>query len=309
MVVEKLTLLVEHCCHARSTLSPTDVPLCNMSQSQLDKVVDSIPHSIENIADIYPVTPLQNGMLYHTLTDHSEGMYINQSLVDLKGALNVTALELAWQWVIDQHAMLRSGFVWKHLDEPVQFVAREISNDWQFIDWSEQAIGDAFRPNLDAQLAQLANDDLKQGFDLTNAGLMRFKLVKMNNDHHSLVWTRHHLIVDGWCTSIILRDVQQAYSAICKHTQPALISNRPYRDFIAWLNKRDTQKSEQYWAKCFAGYENVARLPKTMTQEASSPVARSQTQILDSLSIFDAEVLRNVAAKHRLTLNSLCQAI
>ena len=309
MVVEKLTLLVEHCCHARSTLSPTDVPLCNMSQSQLDKVVDSIPHSIENIADIYPVTPLQNGMLYHTLTDHSEGMYINQSLVDLNGALNVTALELAWQWVIDQHAMLRSGFVWKHLDDPVQFVAREISNDWQFIDWSEQAIGDTSSSNLDAQLAQLASDDLKQGFDLTNAGLMRFKLVKMSNDHHSLVWTRHHLIVDGWCTSIILRDVQQAYSAICKHTQPALISNRPYRDFIAWLNKRDAQKSEQYWATCFAGYENVARLPKTMTQEASGPVARSQTQILDSLSIFDAEVLRNVAAKHRLTLNSLCQAI
>lgn len=308
-VIEKLSQLVEHCCHASRSISPTDVPLCNLSQRELDTVVESLPLPVENIADIYPVTPLQNGMLYHTLTEQTQGMYVNQSLVDLHGQLNVTALELAWQWVIDQHAMLRTGFSWKHLDDPIQYVANEVSNDWRFIDWSEQALSGASQDVLDTQFSQLAEQDIQHGFDITSAGLMKFKLVKMNQNHHSLIWTRHHLIVDGWCTSIILHDVQQAYSAICNHTQPALNSGRPYRDFIAWLNQRDTRESEQYWADCFAGYENLARLPKPLVQSDCSQIEHSQTQILSSLSASSTQALKNVAAKNRLTLNSLCQAI
>ena len=307
-VLTHLNDLVTHCCDAQRTLSCSDVLLSGLSQNQLDKLIEVVPEKVTNITDIYPVTPLQNGMLYHTLAEENQGMYVNQSLVDLHGELDISALEAAWQWTVDQHEMLRTGFVWQQLDDPVQYVVNKLNIDWKVLSWLEK---ESTQEDIDTQISTLAEADIQQGFDLAKAGLMKFKLVKLNDAHHCLIWTRHHLIVDGWCTSIILQDVQRAYIALSDNRQPQLINRRPYRDFIEWLGQRNHTESEVYWQQLLQGYEKVARLPKPVIASGLSQdiTILPQQQILTSVSESETQALKKLAAYYRVTLNSLCQAL
>jgi len=307
-VVTLLNDIVTHCCEAQRILSCSDVSLSGVTQCQLDKLMESVPEKNTNIKDIYPISPLQNGMLYHTLAEENQGMYVNQSLVDLYGELDTSALEAAWQWTIDQHDMLRTGFLWQQLDDPVQYVVNKLKIDWETLNWIEK---DNEQNNIDTQLSSLAEGDIKKGFDLVKAGLMKFKLVKLKDEHHCLIWTRHHLVVDGWCTSIILQDVQRAYFAISNKKVPQLINRPPYRDFIEWLGRRNNSESEDYWHKLLQGYNKAARLPKPLIESRLfQDISKlSSQQILTSVSERETDALKKLAAFYRITLNSLCQAL
>lgn len=297
-VIEYLSKMIEHCEHTDNAISKSEVPLLTLTQPELDRLVDLIPAPQDTIKDIYPLTPLQNGMLFHTLSEQSLGMYVNQSLVELDGELDIKALESAWQWVINQHDMLRTGFMWQQLDEPIQYVVKESQVDWQNINYLEKIISEA-----EAELKVLAEQEIDTGFELNKAGLMRFKLVTLAENHHCLIWTRHHLIVDGWCTNLVIREVQQAYLAICANRTPANSHRPPFRNFIEWLGNRELKESEAYWQHCLNGYDTMARLPRPFS--CNSGVS----QQTEHLSIEQTESLKSLAAKSRLTLNSLCQAV
>jgi len=297
-VIEYLSKMIEHCEHTDNAISKSEVPLLTLTQPELDSLVDLIPAPQDTIKDIYPLTPLQNGMLFHTLSEQSLGMYVNQSLVELDGELDVTALESAWQWVINQHDMLRTGFIWQQLDEPIQYVVKESQVDWQNINYLGKIASEA-----EAELKILAEQEVDTGFELNKAGLMRFKLVRLAENHHCLIWTRHHLIVDGWCTNLVIREVQEAYLAICANRTPAISNRPPFRNFIEWLDNRELKESEAYWQHCLNGYETMARLPRPFNSNSGV------SQQTEHLSIEQTASLKLLAAKNRLTLNSLCQAV
>ncbi|MEJ2178168.1 MAG: condensation domain-containing protein [Gammaproteobacteria bacterium] len=154
----------------------------------------------ENIEDAYPLTPLQQGMLFHSISSPETGVYIEQISVAIdQPAFSVEAFKNSWELLLQRHSAFRTAFVWKDLNEPLQVVRKRVTLSWNDIDWRE----------LDhcaqqSELEQLKQSDRETELSLNKAPLMHMTLVRLSDERYIWVWTRHHLIADGWSTSHVL---------------------------------------------------------------------------------------------------------
>jgi len=145
----------------------------------------------KNVAAIYSLSPQQQGMLFDTLQLPATGVHIEQKIYVLRGELDVPALERAWQHLVERHTILRTGFVWKNQDEPLQCVLREVNleiikRDWRALSQTEQ----------NERLQNFLDEDRRRGFELTKPPLMRLTLFQMGDQEYQLVWSHHHIILD-----------------------------------------------------------------------------------------------------------------
>src|SRR5215217_7509707 len=139
--------------------------------------------NLNNVKDIYPLSPIQQGILFHTLYSPNAGEYIMQMVCTLRGNLNAAAFERAWQRVVDRHEVLRTAFVWEGFDEPLQVVRGKVKLPWEQKDWRENSA------TQQAELLQLfLKADRQRGFELTDAPLMRCTLMRTADDTHNIVW-------------------------------------------------------------------------------------------------------------------------
>jgi len=198
--------------------------------------------STENIQDIYPLSPMQQGMLFHSVYTPEKGVYVEHISCALHGKLNVSAFEYAWQQAVDRNPILRTAFVWEGVDEPVQVVHKQVGLPIERLDWRKLA------PEQQAiKRNEFFKSHLEQGFDLSEAPLMRLALIQEADDRFRFSWTHHHLLVDGWSMPLLLNEVFSIYESLNNgrvfHREPS----RPYRDYIAWLQQQDLAKAEQFW--------------------------------------------------------------
>jgi amino acid adenylation domain-containing protein len=202
-----------------------------------------------NIEDIYPLSPMQQGILFHTLYASEPGTYVIQIGWTLRGALDTAAFRKAWQDVVERHAALRTAFAWERLAEPVQIVWKRLKlaveeQDLRGLEAADQA----------ARARRFAEDDWQKGFDPTRAPLVRVALLRLADDAWRLVWTVHHLLLDGWSTQIVVRDLFALYQAHAQGTPPRLERARPYAEYIGWLLKQDRARVEAFWRQELAGF-------------------------------------------------------
>ena len=158
--------------------------------------------AVTSVEDIYPLAPMQEGMLYHTLRHDQAGPYVEQFVFRTIGPLVIARLEHAWSEVLARHATLRSAFVWDGLEHPLQAVMSPSPVDAEVIDVDATA--------LDVRLRRFLAEDRARGFDLTEAPLMRLTVLRSSSDTR-VVWSVHHLVLDGWSMPIVLRDLATAY--------------------------------------------------------------------------------------------------
>ncbi len=282
--------LIEHCGNQDSLgVTPSDFPLATLTQASLD----ALPVATAQIEDIYGLSPMQHGMLFHSLYQHEAGDYVNQMRVDVTG-LDVERFRHAWQRVLEEHEVLRTGFVWQgDLEAPVQVVHRSVSLPVRLYDCSDH-------PSLDEELQQLAMDERRQGFDLVAAPLLRLILVRKTVDCHHLIYTHHHLLMDGWSGARVLGEVLQRYAG---HA-PAGKSGH-YRDYIAWLQRQDSSTREVFWKKQLARLEGATRLA------SATGLARSgmsgQAEHSRRLEPLQTERLKRFAQSINVTVNTLVQ--
>src|SRR5258706_7413687 len=156
----------------------------------------------ENIEVIYELSPMQEGMFFHSLYAPQSGVYFQQLSCVLAGRLDHGAFLRAWQQVVARHAILRTSFVWKRLKKPLQVVNRRVNLDIESHDWREL-------PHDDQQqrLRQFLQEDKKLGFDLTKAPLMRLFLVRLSDERYQFVWSHSNMLLDGWSLFLVVRDV------------------------------------------------------------------------------------------------------
>ena len=147
---------------------------------------------MENIADIYELSPMQQGLLFHTLYAPDSGVYFNQFSCTLHGNLNVAAFQHAWQQVVEKHPILRTAFYWEELEKPLQVVHRQVEIPWQQHDWRNLSA-----TKQQEQLAAFLKGDREQGFELNQAPLMRCTLIQLADDTYQFIWSHHHLLIDG----------------------------------------------------------------------------------------------------------------
>ncbi|QOH70302.1 non-ribosomal peptide synthase/polyketide synthase [Pseudomonas putida] len=282
----ELAALVEHC-QAPQGLTPSDFPLAGLSQGQLD----ALPVAVAEIEDIYPLSPMQQGMLFHSTFGESDGDYINQMQVEVAG-LDVARFEAAWNAVLQAHDSLRCVFVWSaDQAQPVQVVLREARVPFSELDWRG-------RDDLAHALPTLAAEERGRGFDVLQAPLLRLVLVRLEDDRHALVYTSHHILMDGWSNAQLLGEVLQRYCG----ERPTQAAGR-FGDYIGWLQRQDRAQSEAFWRGQLAALQAPTRLASTCQHVGVEGYAEH------SLSI-DAQTtarLGRFARERKVTVNTLVQ--
>ncbi|MGH7745847.1 MAG: condensation domain-containing protein, partial [Candidatus Dormibacteria bacterium] len=204
--------------------TPSDFPLAGLDQSVLDRLVGD-GRSVE---DIYPLTPMQTGMVFHALSQGQQGVYCEQAAFVLDGVGDVKLLATAWQQVLDRTPVLRSSVVWDGVTEPVQIVHRRVELPLEYHDWQQLPTTDRHH-----EVTRLLTADRTQGFDLTVAPLLRVQLAQLSNTEVQVVWTFHHVLLDGWSVFQVLSDVFACHAALQRHdTTFEPPHRRPFRDYL-----------------------------------------------------------------------------
>ncbi|MBP0020802.1 MAG: amino acid adenylation domain-containing protein [Cyanobacteria bacterium SBLK] len=268
------------------------------------------------VEDIYELSPMQQGILFHTLYDRSTPVYFEQLLCQLQGNLNPIAWKEAWERVVQRHSILRSGFYWEGVEEPLQVVYPAVELTWVEQDW--QTLSESDRQS---QLEDFLASDRAKGFDLEQAPLMRFALLRRTEQTWQFLWSHHHLLLDGWSMSIVLQEVSIAYEACnpqADRLKPNLQPPRPYRDYILWLQQQDRDRAKEFWQQRLQGFTaptNLGFANSGLTQcRAISPPSPltplwkgGKEEYNCQISPAIADRLQSLTKQHRLTLNTIIQ--
>ncbi len=254
-----------------------------------------------HVVDAYPLSPMQGGMLFHTLHQPEARMYFEQCALTLRGELDEAAFERAWQRVVEHHPALRTTFVWEGAETPRQVVWRGVSPPWTRLDWRE--VPPAEQP---ARLQAFMDADRERGLDLTQVPVMRLILIRLADTAWRLVWSHHHLLLDGWSLPLVLRQVFWGYEFYRRGQEPELAPSPPYKTYIDWLGAQDLTDAEAFWRQRLAGFTSPTQLGQRLGRRAG-PGKPEQAESQFLLSPQLTEGLQALARQSRLTLNTLVQ--
>ena len=263
------------------------VALHGLSEAQ----VQALPLEHAQVDGLYSLSPMQQGMLFLSLNASREDeLYVNQLSVPVQGLVAERLLK-AWQQVMARHDILRTGLLWQDLDEPLQFVLRELPVPLRELDWRG-------RDDTEHALKALAEQERQRGFDLDQPPLQRLLLVRLGEDRQQLIWTYHHILLDGWSTSQLMGEVLACYSG------QALGEVVPYRDYIGWLRQQDPRHSEVFWRQQLAALQEPTYLADAF---ASGERGSGHQALYSRFSQQQTEALKAFAQDQRITLNTLVQ--
>ncbi|WP_055529415.1 non-ribosomal peptide synthetase, partial [Streptomyces alboniger] len=277
--------------------TPSDFPLARLDQTAVDRIVGDG----RDIDDIYPLTPMQAGMLFHSLLDADSRTYVNQVQLVLSGVTDPHALAEAWQHTADANPVLRTHLVWQETAEPLQVVRRRATVPVTHHDWTGWSAERGTR-----ELDRLLAEDREDGVDLGAAPLMRLTLIRLTADRVRLVWTFHHVLLDGWSAAQVFDEVCERYAALTAGRRPQLPGRRPFSDYLRWLSGRDTARAERYWRTTLAGFQAPTELPRDR-RPAEAYRASSSGSVRTALGADVSARLRETAQQAGLTLNTVVQ--
>ncbi|MEH1952593.1 non-ribosomal peptide synthetase [Nostoc sp.] len=250
---------------------------------------------MNNIDDLYELSPMQQGMLFHTLYAPESEVYFEQLVCILQGELNFIGFVQAWQQIVARHPVLRSAFYWEEIEKPLQMVSKQVDLPWEQLDWQN------FTPDEQQHyLGDFLKCDRQKRFDLSQAPLMRFTVIQLEEYTYQFIWSHHHILFDGWSMQIILKEVLAFYEANQRGEHLRLIPSRPYREYIEWLQQQDITQANNFWQKNLQGFET----PISLTGNREEGIYNEQTF---QLSQTVTEKLQYAARQHHLTLNNLVQ--
>lgn len=255
----------------------------------------------EDVEDIYELSPLQQGMLFHTLLTPGSGTYFEQAVFPLNGPLDVNSFELAWQTVLDRHTILRTSFHWNKVVKPLQVVHRKVRLPVEYLDWS-----DLPEDETEQRLETFLKQDRERGFELSEAPLLRMSVLRLSDSSRFIVFSLHHLLLDGWSSSLVYKEAQALYEAYCRGESLRLPACRPYGDYIAWLQQQDLAAAETFWRRRLQGYRGAPQLGIGLP---SGPLHQDTRYELCEACVMPGttEALRQVARHYQLTLNTIVQ--
>ncbi|MFP5265511.1 MAG: amino acid adenylation domain-containing protein [Blastocatellia bacterium] len=278
---------------------PSEFPLANLRKGELDAILKNY-----NVEDIYPLSPTQQGLLFHTLYAPKSVAYFDQWTCTLCDDIDVRAFRRAWQQVIDRHTILRTAFVWEDQDEPRQVVVRgDVELPWEHLDWRKLPV-----ENHQSRLDGFLEADRDRGFDLSKAPVMRCTLIRLEDGLYQFVWSYHHLLLDGWSVPLILKEFFTFYNSRSERRAIEMGPVRPYRDYIGWLSQQDKTRAESYWRKALKGFNSPTPLPMDYTLESGGGQEESHDEQRVSVPATTTSALQSFARQHQITLNTLIQA-
>ena len=277
--------------------TPSDFPLAGLDQAAVDRVAGDG----RAVADVYPLTPMQSGMLFHSLIGEHRGLYLEQTSLVLDGVPDPERLAAAWQRVVDRIPVLRTSLVWEDVPQPVQVVHDHAELPVEHFDW--RGLDEAARREAAARHLRQVREHPPE---LGEAPLIRLAIARLGDARVELLWTFHHVLLDGWSVGQVLAEVFGEYAALSGGEPFAAPARRPYRDFVDWLSTTDGAAAERYWRQALAGFSAPTRLPFDRPRAGGHrPPEPAELPVAVPPEI--SEALYDVAKQARVTVNTLIQ--
>ncbi|MCL1936227.1 MAG: amino acid adenylation domain-containing protein [Defluviitaleaceae bacterium] len=263
----------------------------------------------KKIEKIYSLTPLQEGMLFHNLENSKSTDYIVQNILTATGNLDKFAIRKALDYLEKRHAVLRTSIVYERLKSPKQVVLSNKPIEFNFIDLSLNSIED-----LEKEFKKIVKEDLQRGFNLTIDSLIRLTCVKYNEDNYKFIWCFHHIIMDGWCLSLVFGDFFKYYNLslnnknendILVQIEKEIRHSLSYSDYISWLSNQDHEESINYWRNLLYDYEGTSSI------DSISFDLQSEEQMAQLKRGFGKELTKkliNKAKENNVTLNTIVES-
>ncbi|MDF3203083.1 non-ribosomal peptide synthetase [Pseudomonas sp. 1912-s] len=299
----ELQSLIEHCLKPDAGgLTPSDFPLAHLTQGQLD----ALPVPATAIEDVYPLTPMQEGLLLHTLLEPGTGLYYMQDRYRINSALDPERFAQAWQAVIARHEALRASFCWNVGEDMLQVIHKPGSTPIEYLDWSADPESEQ-EPRLQA----LLKSEREAGFDLLNQAPFHLRLIRVGEARYWFMMSNHHILIDAWCRSLLMNDFFDIYMALGEGRDAQLATPPRYRDYIAWLQRQNLVEARQWWQQNLQGFERTTPIPSDrpfLREHAGHSGGMVVGDCYTRLDVCDGAQLRELAQAHQLTVNTFAQA-
>jgi amino acid adenylation domain-containing protein/non-ribosomal peptide synthase protein (TIGR01720 family) len=295
--IEALDSIISHCLSPEAGgRTPSDFPLVKITQHELDRLIGTG----SNIDDVYPLSPMQRDMLLQMLSSPGSDLGVITLAYSFRGTLNLEALEWAWEQVQYRHPILRTAFVHEGLGQPLQLVFKDPGLPWVYHDLRTISAHEQ-----KGRLAEARREDRAQGFESDKPPLMRIAVFRTGDAAYEIMWTVHHILADGWCQGLVLKEVLAFYHSY-KEERLRLEPPRPYRDYIDWVTNKDLAAAEQFWRGLLKGI--VAPTPIVIDKSPGNITAPGVFDFVEvNLSRATTDALQAMSHRNKLTLSTIVQ--
>ncbi|WP_434753191.1 amino acid adenylation domain-containing protein [Paenibacillus amylolyticus] len=298
---QSLRELVTHCVGKEKTeLTPSDLQFKGLTIAELELIAQRSGH-LEEIENIYSLTPMQKGMWFHSALDRQTGAYFEQTRFTMRGALDVQLFERSWLELARRHLVLRANFVSGPAGEPLQIIYRDKPVGFEYEELLHLKANEK-----EAYLDKKSEDDKLRGFDMENDALVRVTILRTEEQSYHVLWSFQHILMDGWCLTQLTQELFETYSALASGKQPTGDKGSDYGAYIEWLEKQDDQAASRYWTAFLEGYEGQTLLPGQ--KEAALNGKFTADHVTVELGKELSERMDRVAKQRLVTVNTLLQA-
>ena len=279
--------------------SPSDYSYSKLSISKVDEL-----NSLYPVQDIYPLSPMQAGMLFHSLYDRSPVSYFEQLSYRINNELNIGIIGQSLNILIERYGILRTVFIHEEIPDPVQVVLKHGQSDLRVVDITHLKE----REEKERELKAIRRNDKLMSFELSRRTPFRVILVKLSDAEYEFIWSHHHILLDGWCTGILIAEYSAIYGGLMDGSPAQLPAVKDYHEsYIKWLAQQDKDAALDYWTFYLNGFEPFAGLPKTRAG-IKDEISKHDHLILEIDQQRESS-LKRIAAENQTTLNIIFQAI
>ncbi len=260
------------------------------------------PRAVEAMEPEAGVSPMQAGMLYHTLLSGEAGVYVQQFVIHWRAPLDLKALGRAWETLLARHDILRVSFRVTSAGEPRQIFRTRVDLPTQTFNWASLSAS-----AREARLAEFLARDRTREMPLDVAPLMRWTNIRLGPEEFYLVWTSHHAIMDGRTRQLLLQELLALHDRIVAGERPATTPAVSYGEYVSWLETLDEAAAERYWREALAGVKVPTPLPLQDRGAPHAPGRDAHRECAERLGATRTAALRDFAAANEITLNTLVQ--
>ncbi|MFZ6009420.1 MAG: amino acid adenylation domain-containing protein [Bacteroidota bacterium] len=252
------------------------------------------------IKDVLTLSPMQRGIFYHVTHGEPSLAYFEQRAYRYDGEIDIASVEKSLLKLVDQHDVLSSVFVHKGLQEPVQVLVEGKKIEFNFIDLSA-------RQNADAEVELLKEKDKVRGFNLEKDSLLRISILAVAPASYEIVWSFHHILLDGWSLGILNNQLWNYYQQVKAGKDPVISVIRRYSTYVQWLMQSDQTAAKTYWQNYLKGYDQIATIPGKKRPPSSKTFEKGE--ILLELGVHITWYLKQYASQHQFTISNIVQTL
>ncbi len=293
---------MSHCLSKQETeRTPSDVGCTDVSLSEWKEIQQQLPDS--KIEKLYALSPMQEGMFFHYLYDRQTTMYIEQTVLTLEGELNLEYFRQSLQHLSQRHDVCRTAFLYEGLTKPMQAVLADREIAFHYEEMKELT-----QQKVTEYVEAYRQQEQVRGFDLLHDPLIRVAVLAESRERYHVLWTFHHILMDGWCMGIIMNDFFQFYKDQ-KMNRPLTVVQAPaFSDYIDWLHQQDKSGALSYWEKKLASFEQISVLPKKQsTVESHAEFKQEEVSLNIDFAITDQ--IRRYCQRNKVTMNTFIQSV